>query len=298
MSICFVFRRMLGGVATAAALGSATVVVAAAESAWVKAPYSAVRLIAPAANDGAGLKAGVDLKLDPGWKTYWRYPGEAGLPPRFDFAGSLNVRAVEVSWPAPQRFEAGGTVSIGYGGGVVFPLTVHPLDPARPVVLAAAVSYAVCGTLCIPAEVSLRLPLSPRKPGPTDPVKVATLVGSAAGPDAAALLQRFGARVPRPVAVGAGGPLAIAAVAIDRSTVPWRARVDAHAPADAELFVEGPSADWALPVPAPATVVGDGRVRFLFDLDGMPAGAVLAGAKLTLTLASEGGAIEAVVPLE
>jgi DsbC/DsbD-like thiol-disulfide interchange protein len=294
-------RRAVQAVAVIAMALAADV--AAAESAWVRAPHSALRLIEAGPADGATLNAGLDLRLDAGWKTYWRYPGEAGLPPQFDFSGSVNVAAVEVGWPAPRRFEAGGTVSIGYHDRVVFPLHVRPLDPARPVVLAAEVSFAVCGVQCVPAAAALHLPLAAQGA----PAKAAAMAGAGDGADAATQVQRFRARVPQPVAVGAPGaenrpgtpgPLAITAVAVDRTVTPWRATVEAAAPPDAELFVEGPTAAWALPVPGPAAAVGPGRVRFQFDLDGAPPDAALAGARLTLTLVSEAGAIEAAVTLE
>jgi DsbC/DsbD-like thiol-disulfide interchange protein len=305
VSIRFLFavaRGAVGAIGFALAAGLASPPAAAGESAaaansvsaWVKAPYSAVRLI-EAGTAGGRLGAGLQIKLDAGWKTYWRYPGEAGLPPRFDFSRSENVAAVEVAWPAPHRFESGGTVSIGYDGTVVFPLTVRPRDPARPVVLAADVSFAVCGTLCVPAEARISLPLA-ADPAAA-PVRAAAVIG---GGDAAAALQRALARVPRPAALGAGRPgaLAIARVAIDRTATPWRATVEALAPPDAELFVEGPTEAWALPVPAPATATGAGRAQFAFDLDGAPAGAPLEGARLTLTLVSAAGAIETTLPLD
>ena len=61
------------------------------------------------------LRAGIEIRLDPGWKTYWRYPGDSGVPPTLDFAGSENVKSVTALWPAPQRFADGaGGHSIGY----------------------------------------------------------------------------------------------------------------------------------------------------------------------------------------
>ena len=70
-------------------------------SRWDGDAHSAVRLIAGSAA-GSMLRAGVEIRLKSGWHTYWRYPGDAGVPPRFDFTGSQNVKAVDVLWPAPQ----------------------------------------------------------------------------------------------------------------------------------------------------------------------------------------------------
>ena len=178
-------------------------------------------------------------------------------------------------------------MSIGYGGAVVFPLTIHPHDPARPAVLAVDLSYAVCGAICIPAEAALSLPVSPQVP-----------VAAVSGAGAAGLLHAHDVRVPRPAALGEAAGLAITRVAVDRGAKPWRVRVDARAAPPAELFVEGPTADWALPVPGAGVPAAEGTLRFEFDLDGVPAGADPAGARLTFTLVSGASAIETTAPLD
>src|SRR5258707_9942457 len=83
---------------------------AADESDWSQDARSAIRLIAGANEKGqTPLRAGIEIKLQPQWKTYWRYPGDSGVPPRFDFSGSENVKSVNVLYPAPHLFtdEAG-----------------------------------------------------------------------------------------------------------------------------------------------------------------------------------------------
>jgi DsbC/DsbD-like thiol-disulfide interchange protein len=99
-------------------------------SAWDADIHSAARLIAGSivkTADAAYLRAGVEIRLDPGWKTYWRDPGDSGVPPTLDFAGSENVKAVIVLWPAPERFPDGaGGHSIGYMGDIIFPLRAIP----------------------------------------------------------------------------------------------------------------------------------------------------------------------------
>ena len=65
------------------------------------------------------------LQLQPGWKTYWRTPGDSGVPPRFDFSKSENVEAVTVLWPAPTKFDDGaGGHSLGYHDQIVLPLRI------------------------------------------------------------------------------------------------------------------------------------------------------------------------------
>src|SRR3954466_10857272 len=102
--------------------------IAADVSPWEDDAQSAARLIsARAVNESGGrmFRAGVEIKLKEGWKTYWRYPGDSGVPPVLDFSMSQNVKTVTVLYPAPTRFSDGGAGhSIGYKGAVTLPLHV------------------------------------------------------------------------------------------------------------------------------------------------------------------------------
>lgn len=255
-------------------------------SAWDADIRSAMRLIAgstPSEGSTAPLRAGVELRLEPGWKTYWRYPGDSGVPPIFDFAGSENIKSVAVLWPAPQRFSDGtGGNSIGYTGRVIFPLRVAPQDPAKPVALRVKINYAICEKLCVPAEgkAELKLTLGP------------------ASEDAA--LAATEARVPKPLALGEAGAVTILAVHRELADGRQRVVVDVTAPegATTDLFVEGPTSDWALPLPEPAAGAPAGMRRFAFDIDGLPAGAKIKGAQLNLTLVAGEDAIEVATHLD
>ena len=248
-------------------------------SAWDGEMHAAARLIAGAAVQSIGttwLRSGVEIRLDPGWKTYWRYPGDSGVPPILDFAGSENVKSVTALWPAPKRFDDGaGGQSIGYLGDVVLPLRIAPGNPDKPSALHVKLDYAICGNLCVPAQASLDLVLS-GKPGAEE--------GALAAAEA---------RVPRHVPLGAGGDLIIRAV--HRVADGGRARVvvEVAAPAGTpvDLFAEGPTPDWALPLPKPDDAAAGVR-RFTFDLDGLPPGASAEGATLTLTAVSPTDAVE------
>ncbi|MBL8709096.1 MAG: thioredoxin family protein [Rhodospirillaceae bacterium] len=149
--------------AAAALLGLAQGLVAgpamAAESA--RTDQTAVRLISAvtATGDESVLPFGVEIALQPGWKTYWRSPGDAGFPPDVDIAGSENVAAATLSFPVPHRFELFGLQTFGYGERVVFPLAVTPQRPGAPVTLKARLRYLVCEQICIPYEHNLALDL-------------------------------------------------------------------------------------------------------------------------------------------
>jgi DsbC/DsbD-like thiol-disulfide interchange protein len=251
---------------------------------WSEDAHAAVRLIAASAVQEAGsrvMRAGVEIKLAPGWKTYWRYPGDSGVPPRFDFTRSDNVQKATVLWPAPERFSDGSGTSIGYKQQVLFPIRVVPMDASKPVVLRVNLDYAICETLCVPATADLELRVQ----------------GNAGAHDAA--LAASEARVPRHARLGTGHPVAVMAVRREGGSPP-RVVADVSAPETLplDLLAEGPNADWALPLPEPIAGAPAGQRRFAFELDGLPPGAVGAGATLTLTLVWPGGAIEVPVPLD
>jgi DsbC/DsbD-like thiol-disulfide interchange protein len=248
-------------------------------SPWVVDLHSALRLTqGPQLADGTRLGA-IAIRLDPGWKTYWRTPGDSGVPPRFDFSASDNVASVTVLWPAPKAFPdgAGGT-SFGYQTQVVLPLRIVATAPDAPVTLRARVDYAVCEKLCLPVDAKSELTL--RQPAPEeDPTLTAAL-----------------ARVPQPAAIGTPEKLGIRAVRREGD----RVVVDVAAPPEAHLalFAEGPTLEWALPPPQPQEGAPAGTRRFGFALEGLPADAQAAGAALKLTLVTDDKAYEYDVTLQ
>jgi len=258
--------------------------VAADASAWDGSARAAVRLIAAApskAASGGALRAGIEIRLGPGWKTYWRYAGDSGVPPRFRFDRSDNVADVAVSFPAPHGFNDEGGESIGYKTGVILPLQVIPRDARKPVLLRLDLDYAICSNVCIPITAKAELPL------PGEGSEDAALAASEA-------------RVPKAVAIDAGDTLSIRAIRREDGGARPRIVVDVAAPPDVkvELFAEGPAPDWALPIPSPVAGAPDGLRRFAFDIDGLPPGASPKGAALRLTAVTDEAAIEATTRLD
>jgi DsbC/DsbD-like thiol-disulfide interchange protein len=209
---------------------------------------------------------GIALQLQQGWKTYWRTPGDSGVPPRFDFSKSENIEAVTVLWPAPMKFDDGaGGYSLGYRNQTVLPLRIVAKNADKPVTLRADINYAVCEKLCIPVEASAELSF----------VSVASTEDSALF----AALET----VPKPANVGDPNPLTIrdvkrngkSAVLVDVATSDTR---------EVNLFVEGPTPDWGLPLPKLLEQSPPGVRRFAFELDGVPPGTNPEGAALKLTL--------------
>jgi DsbC/DsbD-like thiol-disulfide interchange protein len=253
--------------------------VAAEASDWAGDTRSAARLIAGAAQTGTDTKihrAGVEIRLAPGWKTYWRYPGDSGVPPQFDFAGSDNVKNVSVLWPAPQRLVDSEGVTIGYKNNVLFPLRIEAQDAGKPVMLRLKLDYAICEKLCIPVDAKAEI----------------SLTGTAKQNET--ILSAAEARVPQAANLAHPGDISITSVTRDTAASPHRILVDVKAPGGTtpELFAEGPTADWALPVPEPVAGADAGSQRFAFALDGLPPGANAKGALLKLTAAAGGRAIE------
>ncbi len=129
------------------------------------APAAAQTLVTGAVLPGWTTESGtrmaaIRLDLAPGWKTYWRAPGEAGIPPEFDWSGSENLGAVQIHWPAPERFLTSGLLTLGYDGQAVLPVEVTPREAGRPVTLRARVAMGICQDICVPAEVTVEARLA------------------------------------------------------------------------------------------------------------------------------------------
>jgi DsbC/DsbD-like thiol-disulfide interchange protein len=271
-------------------------------SRWDGDARNAARLIAgsPPAGATTPIRAGIQVRLKAGWHTYWRYPGDAGVPPRIDFAGSQNVKAIDVLWPAPRPIPEEGLVAIGYTGDVTWPLAVVPQDRTKPVTLRLKLDYAVCEKLCVPAEARAELVLNASSQGLSSRGSSSQgLLSQVLSPQDAALTDAE-ARVPKKARLGEGSPLAVRSVRREVAQPRSRVIVDVATPTGAEvaLFAEGPSPQWALPVPMAIDGAPAGLQRFAFDLDGAPPGAKYEGAAITLTAVAGEHAIEVVTHLD
>jgi suppressor for copper-sensitivity B len=238
---------------------------------WAKADLVEARLVS--AVEGMGdlrtVPLGVELRLKPGWKTYWRSPGDAGLPPTLDWSGSTNLAGATLAFPAPQRFQLFGLQTFGYGDHVVFPVAAAVAEPGRPLGLAARLDVLVCADVCVPEALDLALGVPA---GPAAPAAEAQLIGrfraQVPGDGAALGLAIEGARA---VALGDRLGLEVTASAREPFTTPdVVAELDPHlglGPPDVRLTEGGRRAVLTL------TLAGD-----------LPAGTGLAGRPVTLTL--------------
>lgn len=278
------FIAALGAVAVAGSLAFGATSQEA--SGWSQGHRSRVRLIdGGPARDREGRMAGIEIGLDPGFKTYWRNPGDSGLPPAFDWSGSSNVAAVEVLWPAPARFEDASGVSYGYSGSVVLPVRITARDAREAVGLRLRLDYGVCKEICIPAQAELEMSIRPDGSGAFEPQVAAAL-----------------ARVPTPKPIGTEGELAILGVEPVATGDKPALSVTMRGPPKASLFVEAPDGWFLLarqdgdPAPLPQAEARASR-NVLVDILERPRDAKGA-IELRFTLASGDRAIETVASLD
>ena len=135
-------------------------VASAQESDWVRHKEISLRLVSgsTASGEGGALRLGLEMRMAPGWKTYWRSPGDAGLPPVIDWTGSENLADAKLRFPAPHRFTLFDLETFGYGGTVILPIAARSEGPGATRVR-AAVDVLVCENLCIPYRADLALDL-------------------------------------------------------------------------------------------------------------------------------------------
>lgn len=242
--------------------------------------HSVVRLLgAGAMNHGQDqpLLAGIEITLSPGWKTYWRSPGD-GIPPSFDWSGSENLVKAEVLWPAPKRFEDGAGAYIGYEDQIILPVLLFPKNVKEPVSVQLGVEYAICKDICIPSRADLALIIeagnfsSASRDAIEDQRK---LVPRAARPGNACIPQIFS------VKVNSEGPSPHLAIEVGF----------AKESGERDLFVEA-TEDIYLPLPKADQQLSDTRVLYKIGLKPDGDAQKLRDGALALTAVSDAGSCE------
>lgn len=272
-----VLITLLSGAASASAEELAT--------GWARSYNAKARLIAGSVATGsgvaAGLIAGVELALEPGWKTYWRMPGDAGgIAPVFTFDGSRNLASAEVLYPAPHRLTDPTGTSVGYKGGVIFPIRLRAEDPSKPIQFEAKIEYGICREICVPAEAKLSIEVPAGAPAqvPQSLRDALASVPAAAGTKRATDPVLEGGRLDP-----------------EKQRLVFVVRTPGGADG-ADLFAEAPEGVY-LPLPQKAKEAAGDRVEFSVDLsDGVDV-AEIAGKTLTLTMIGAKGQAEARWPV-
>ncbi len=256
---------------------------ARADSPWSETPNAKMRLLDGAvAPDGSRLAA-IEIALAPGFKTYWREPGESGVPPTFDWSASDNLKGAQVLFPAPRRFEDPAGFYQGYKAGVILPVRITPAKPGAPVTLALKLDYAVCEKICIPVRGEARLTL-PAAPAGSSPRVAAAL-----------------AAVPVPQAPAEPGDLTVGSASFE-SRAALRVLVSVpDAEPKAEIFVEGPSG-WFFGKPerqpSLSPVQGGSGRPLAFIVPAEPPADAAGPVTLRVTLVAGERAVESELPLD
>ena len=183
--------------------------------------------------------AALDLVLEPGWKTYWRQPGDTGLPPQFDWAAAGNLGAARFHWPAPEAIASDDGVTLGYHDRLLLPFELTPADPSQPIELAATIDFGLCERVCVPARVTLSAPAAGQAPDPEIEAALAR-VPRAVADQPECRVTEIGDGMQVSVSLPAGEPVDLAALELADAPGVWvstAAIADGRATAD---FV-GPS---------------------------------------------------------
>ncbi|MET1413988.1 protein-disulfide reductase DsbD domain-containing protein [Roseibium sp. HPY-6] len=212
----------------------------AAMTEWVEVHGGAVRLISSGPLDDGRYLAGLEFLMEPGWHTYWRYAGEAGIPPQISMTASENVAELDILYPVPERYHDGFTESIVYHDGVVLPFRITPNEAEKSARMEIEVFFGICKDICVPGDAVLSLDFQP------DDSKDAL---------ASRLIERDLAAVPK---AQPGNGLEISSVTFDGSKfIIVETKVSGEAEAD--LFAAGPEGSY-IGLPKFVEQAGDKRV--------------------------------------
>lgn len=262
-------------------LTTTTIPAGAAIGEWIGEGNARVRVVASGVDIEGRLAAGIEIVLDPGWKTYWRSPGDAGIAPLADFSASTNVgEDVEIEFPVPHRYDDGYSITNVYEDRVVLLVNAPTIDAASQTTLSLALDIGVCAEICIPEHYDLSLELAP---GESD------LRAGAILAEARASLPKY----PEPD-VFAVERISLAGGTDRRPT--FEVEIVAPDPRGAEVFVEGPF-DW-YPSPAKFRSASGGRATYDVMFSRLGAKTPIGANIFRITIVSAGGAIEDFVRLD
>lgn len=225
-----------------------------------------------------GYAIGLVIDLPDGWHTYWRNPGDAGIPPVFDTSASSNLAAFDIGYPAPRRLADGASTSMVYEGRVVLPVGVVPKDATAPVQLSVSVALGLCRDICLPYAADLKATLDP---------------ATSRDETAAADIASFRTMVPR-ADPDADDRLALRSRTFDAGKGEGHVTVAVRdGGALVDLFATAPE-PWYVSPPKVTGRDGD-RVLYALEIDGPKGKADLAGVPLTFTWVGHDAAFE--IPL-
>lgn len=116
--------------------------------------------------DSGSRMVALELVLAPGWKTYWRSPGDSGMPPQFDWSATPGLARATPHWPRPEVIESGGSRTLGYHERLVLPLELEAARPGAPLAPDLRVDLGICREVCVPVHLELTAPAADPSPDP------------------------------------------------------------------------------------------------------------------------------------
>ncbi|MEH6402274.1 MAG: protein-disulfide reductase DsbD domain-containing protein [Sneathiella sp.] len=250
--------------------------VVAEPSEWKRTEFSQARLISATTGVGGAreILLGFHVKLSPGWKTYWRSPGDSGIPPQFNWSGSENLEKVEIFWPKPMAFDSYGLLAWGYKDEVVYLLNATLEDPEQPLQIALEMFYGICEEVCIPVKQDFQLTV------PTGAQGVSPEAG---------LLEAYLKRIPAPI-----GDKAAVTSLIFKNKLENLLKIEAFSTVDFKdphLILEGQEGDY-FTVKETRIFDGKRKVVFLVEADLVDKSTQLKGQDFTATLLDATIAVE------
>jgi DsbC/DsbD-like thiol-disulfide interchange protein len=255
------------------ALSALPVAASAAATDWIDEDGARIRLVAAEpAPDATEIRAALVVELKPGWKTYWRDPGDAGVPPQFNLAGGSNVSAARMDFPAPERFEEGASKTNGYKHPVSFPITFTLGQAGKPSAVKAAAFLGICEEICVPVKVEFSLDVPPAAGSTADQM----------------LVQAAFDALPKPANASFG--------LIRLSAQPKALDIEISAPPSAqppELFIAADGFQFGAPK---FTAALKDKSRFSVPIQFAPKGAHIEDAEVRYTIKSGGMAVSGSVP--
>ncbi len=130
----------------------------ALSSEWVVDEASKLRIISPySQNASKNITIGLEYQMEPGWKTYWKSPGDGGFAQNISWENSSNISNINILWPTPMEFEILGLKSLGYENNVTFPLEIEIVNELQDTVIDLNVNYLICEKICIPGDARIFL---------------------------------------------------------------------------------------------------------------------------------------------
>ena len=247
---------------------------------WVEGPHTRARLIAASWSGVGDADIAIQIQLEDGWKTYWRNPGDAGVPPRFDWGQSTNLKTATASWPIPKRLPDPYGVSIGYKGSITIPVKLKTSNAGQVVRIKLDMEYGVCAEVCIPVSSTLALELSPNPEDETHNNLIAAWKAKVPSKDPASSGLKLTAI--EPLKDGKMGML-----------VTMTGTGGLKAP---DMLVEGP-AEYYFSIPELVSKTTD-QATFKFEIDGAKTLDHLKGKSMILTIIDKSRALEMNWPLD